>query len=442
MVYNKIYAQIGEERHIVLDPINYQYDIKQILVIQGETVPEYYEADICNVGDTATLTMIGTAADGVEIPDRFFRDGRNVLVYVVIPGSSGDVQTRYDITIPSDERGERTDIDLDEDQQMQADSLIAALNAGVEKAEDAAGKAEAEAGKAEAVAEKFSDAVADATAGTRVTSLDETGLESMRVIETVGVPVYVDDVTQYETYGITEQGWYIFARITAPTGVTVGANASVTGAAGVIMAEGADHIDAAVRFEVAAISQAVAIDWGELQETFVFKSTDLAVRNLDYRVTFYVYDLEPFCHWTYKAATDAKFVAGTYYYTKSEDDVYTLAEVTVGDDIPADTYYVHAGLTIEGMTRNVTYNCETPIDCPVTINLPEIEDEVHGAWFEIRFQHTGSFSSTLVVPEGVKVATEHTQPETKGMNTVDLHYSTAGEVKIWRFLNTHSSIPA
>lgn len=442
MVYNKIYAQIGEERHITLDPINYQYDVKQILVIQGETVPEYYEADICNVGDTATLTMVGTAADGVEIPDKFLLDGRNVLVYVVIPGSGGDVQTRYDITMPVDERAEREDIDPTDEQQLQIDALVAALNAGVEKAEDEAGKAETEAGKAEAAAEEFTGAVADATAGTRVTSLDETGLESMRVIETVGVPVYVDDVTQYETYGITEQGWYVFARIKAPSGVTVGAEASVTGAAGVIMAEGADHIDAAVRFEVAAISQAVAIDWGELQETFVFKSTDLAVRNLDYRVTFYVYDLEPFCKWTYKAATDAKFVAGTYYYTKDENDVYTLAEVTVGDDIPADTYYVHAGLTIEGMTRNVTYNCETPIDCPVTINLPEIEDEIHGAWFEIRFQHTGSYSSTLVVPEGVKVATEHTQPETAGMNTVDLHYSTAGEVKIWRFLNTHSSIPA
>ena len=137
MIYNKVHVQLGEERHITLDPINYQYDVKQILVISGETVPEYYEADICNVGDTATLTMIGTAEDGVEIPDKFFRDGRNVLVYVVIPGSGGDVQTRYDITIPSDERGERTDIELDTDQQTQADSLIAALNSGVGRAEAA-----------------------------------------------------------------------------------------------------------------------------------------------------------------------------------------------------------------------------------------------------------------------------------------------------------------
>ena len=137
MIYNKVYAQIGEERHIVLDPINYQYDVKQILVISGETVPEYYEADICNVGDTATLTMIGTAADGVEIPDKFLLDGRNVLVYVVIPGSGGDVQTRYDITIPVDERAEREDIDPSEAEQQQIDSLIAALNSGVGRAEAA-----------------------------------------------------------------------------------------------------------------------------------------------------------------------------------------------------------------------------------------------------------------------------------------------------------------
>ena len=154
MTYNKIYAQLGEERHITLDPINYQYDVKQILVIQGETVPDYYEADVCNVGDTATLTMVGTEADGVEIPDKFLLDGRNVLVYVVIPGSGGDVQTRYDITIPVDERAEREDIDPSEAEQQQIDSLINALNSGVERAEAAA----------TAAAESATDAEGSATA--------------------------------------------------------------------------------------------------------------------------------------------------------------------------------------------------------------------------------------------------------------------------------------
>ena len=164
MTYNKVYAQIGEERHIVIEPINYQYDVKQILVISGETVPDYYEADVCNVGDTATLTMVGTATDGVEIPDKFLQDGRNILVYVVIPGSGGDVQTRYDITIPVDERAEREDIDPSEAEQQQIDSLINALNSGVGRAETAATAAEESATDAEGSAGEAEDQAKNAEA--------------------------------------------------------------------------------------------------------------------------------------------------------------------------------------------------------------------------------------------------------------------------------------
>ena len=145
--------------------------------------------------------------------------------------------------------------------------------------------------------------------------------------------------------------------------------------------------------------------------------------------------------WINRDRQDEKYVSpseirGILY--KGEE--YTAAEVTAGEAIPA--YYKHSKVTFEGMTRNITYRCNTPIDCPMVFNLPEIEDETHGCWYEIRFQHTGSFSSTLNVPEGVKVATEHTQAETKGMNMVDLHYTSIGGLKLWRFMNTHSSIPA
>ena len=289
---------------------------------------------------------------------------------------------------------------------------------------------------------QLQQALGNLTIDSRVSSLDETALASDKMIEAVGNPVYVDDVTDYPSYGLTETGWYVFARIRAKQGVTVGANASVTGAAGVIMAEGADHIDVAVKFEVAAVSAEVTVDWGAETETFVFRATDLAIRNLDYRVTFYVYDIAPFCTWTYTLTTDTSFASGKYYYTKDENDEYTLAEVTVGDAVPADTYYVHSKLTIEGMTRNVTYQCPTPIDCPVEFILPEIEDETHGAWFECRFRFMGAYSITLTVPTGVKVATEHTQKEKAGINMVDLHYTNIDDVKLWRFLNTASSIPA
>ena len=274
----------------------------------------------------------------------------------------------------------------------------------------------------------------------RVLPLENSAIASGNVIEAVGIPVYVDDVTEYSEYGITETGWYIFARIESEDGETVSASTIITGAAGVIAEIGSDHIDVAVRFGVAAQSQAVTIDWGGSTEAYIFKATDLAVRNLDYRTTFYVYDIAPFTTWEYALTTDATFVADKKYYTK-DGDVYTLAEVTAGETVPADTYYNHSKVIFSGMTRNITYKLDEPIDCAQEYILPEIEEDTHGAWFEIRLRHTGSFSSTLVVPTGVKVATEHTQAETAGMNMVDLHYSDVGGVKIWRFLNTHSSIP-
>ena len=286
------------------------------------------------------------------------------------------------------------------------------------------------------------DKIIDEDTIERISSLDDPKLAVDAVIEAVGNPVYVSDVSEHSDFGITETGWYIFSRINAKKGTTVPADITVEGAAGYIANEGDDHIDVAVRFDVAAVSQLVVINWGDSTDNIVFKATDLAVRNLDYRVTFYVYDVDEFATWEYALTTDTTFAEGKYYYTKDENDSYTIADVVVGEEVPADTYYNHSKVTFEGMTRNITYRCNTPIDCPVVFNLPEIEDETHGCWFEIRFQHTGSFSSTLVVPEGVKVATEHTQAETKGMNMVDLHYTSVGGVKLWRFMNTHSSIPA
>ena len=445
----------------------------------------------------------------------------------------------------------------------------------------------------------------------RVSSLTDTPLSAGNTVEAVGIPVYVDTPSQYSAYGITQKGWYIFARISAADGVAVSEETTVTGAAGVIATVGAEYVDVAVRFETAAVSAPVTVAWGEYTETFVFKATDLAVRNLDYRTTFYVYDAADYATWSYTPATgealdvtqyftvaqgkyvnaavlanaaipagvyytgsfaltqDATFAENKQYFTKINNGYYN-ADVTPGEAVTADTYYegtfspasgtfagkryytrdgdtytaaplegplpintvyyedgyvltadttvqdgktyywyqdgqyvpaftpggtgvpipqpnttwyeaakvitqdtvfiedktyytlsgttyseasvtagepvptvyyVHSKVTFSGMVRNITYKLDEPIDCAQEYILPEIEEDTHGAWFEIRLRHTGSFSSTLVVPTGVKVATEHTQAETAGMNMVDLHYSDVGGVKIWRFLNTHSSIP-
>ena len=452
----------------------------------------------------------------------------------------------------------------------------------------------------------------------RIESLDNTVLANGSVVEVIGIPRYLENVTAYEAYGLTEPGWYCFARITSRDGSRVDANTTITGDAGHIMVEDSEYIDVAVRFDVAALKQRIVIDWGTYEDEIIFSASDLAIRNLDYRTTFYVYDIAPYATWEYAFTADTTFVAdkkyfvkngdayeaaevqtvayvltsdatfqvgktyyisdgqggytqaqvqtvayeltadetfqdgktyyisdgaggytaatvtageavtadtyyeqttvpvpantyyeqttvpvpayyvqthpyalttdttfqdGVTYYTKGEDDTYTPATVTVGEAVPADTYYEqttayeqaagtfqdgvtyyiksgneyteavvttgasipayynHSKVIFQGMARNVTYQLDEIIDCPQEYILPEIEDDGHGAWFEIRLRHSGSFSSTLVVPEGVKIATEHTQAETAGMNMVDLHYMSIDGIKIWRFMNTHSSIP-
>lgn len=359
----------------------------------------------------------------------------------------------------------------------------------------------------------------------RVETLDTTGLAHGTVVEAVGIPVYVSDVTDYAAYGLTLTGWYVFARIMAEDGITVTNVTTITGAAGSIAVVGNAYVDVAVRFEVAAVSQIVTVNWGTVSETYIFKATDLAVRNLDYRTTFYVYDADEFVTWEYAIATDATFSAdkayfqpvdgeyvkqevttgdpcpaayyehayelttdetfqtGKTYYTESEG-VYTAAEVTTGEPVPENTYYVdvytmtedttfvdgktyytqssgtytaaevtagdpvpalyyvHSKCIINGLARNITYKLDTIVDCPMEFILPSIEDETHGCWYEIRCIHAGEYSMTLTPPsDDVKIATEHTQKETKGVNMIDLHYTYINGVKLWRFMNTHSSIP-
>lgn len=143
MVYNKIPAVFsGTSRIAIAEPVNYQYDVTQILVISGLELPEYYEVDFCNVGDAQTVTMIGTD-DGVAIPDVFLATGKKIKAYIVVQGEDeGAVETRYEVTIPVNKRPERTDIEPTPAEELVIDGLIAALNDGVTRAETAVGNAE------------------------------------------------------------------------------------------------------------------------------------------------------------------------------------------------------------------------------------------------------------------------------------------------------------
>ena len=51
----------------------------------------------------------------------------------------------------------------------------------------------------------------------RITSLDDTKIAvSGAFVMAVGIPTYVNDVSVYPEYGLTETGWYLFCRIIRP----------------------------------------------------------------------------------------------------------------------------------------------------------------------------------------------------------------------------------
>lgn len=277
----------------------------------------------------------------------------------------------------------------------------------------------------------------------RVMSLSTTDLATGIVLEVIGIPDYVEDVTQYAEYGITETGWYLFSRITAKEGILVTEETTVEGAAGFVAVAGEDHVDVAVRFGVTAETQEVLINWGATEETFIFKATDLAIRNLDRQVTFYVYDLADYAIWSYALTADTTFTAGKKYFTLQNEE-YVEAEVTAGAAVTENTYYEHSKLRIEGMVRNVTYKLDEPVSFPIEIALPEIADDGHGAWFEFQFYHTAATSITMIpLTEGVKVNTAGASAAiTAGVNVVDLHYTKFDSgAKLWTLANVHTNIP-
>ena len=278
----------------------------------------------------------------------------------------------------------------------------------------------------------------------RVTSLDDTAIAAGNAVAAVGIPIYVEDPAQYAEYSLTASGWYLFIGVAAKDGGTVTEATTVTGAAGAIVEAGADRVALAVRFDTTAQSVPVVIDWagdGASVDRYVFTASDLAARNLDYRTTFYIYDLAPFAHGHFEPTADATFAAGKTYWIETPDG-YVRAEVTTGDPVPEATYFERKSLSFYGMTPNVTYKLDEIVDCPIIIDLPEVPDDGHGAWLEMQLRYAGSYSCTINPPStDVKVGTAQTQAQTAGINTIDLQYTCAGEVKMWTLLNTHSNIP-
>ena len=129
MNYKYITVSFGALRKITGPALQWQYNEKQYLIINGLNLPEYYAVDFMNQGDTQTITMTPTE-EGVLIPDQYLLDGRPLIAYIVVVDGES-VNTVGEITFPVNNRGQRTDIQPTPAEQQQIDALVNQLNEAV-----------------------------------------------------------------------------------------------------------------------------------------------------------------------------------------------------------------------------------------------------------------------------------------------------------------------
>ena len=116
----------------------YQYDYGQILRFAGIDLPDAYTVHFSNrqIGGDA-VKQVGNV-NGVQIPDEMLNSGQNVYAWVFLHTGADDGETRYEVTIPVQRKSRDTEEAPTPVQQGLVDQAIAALNAGVEAAQEAA----------------------------------------------------------------------------------------------------------------------------------------------------------------------------------------------------------------------------------------------------------------------------------------------------------------
>ena len=137
MTTNIVTAVFGGSR-VARTRALYQWDYGQVLQFPDLELPDAYTVHFSNVGvGGAAKAMIG-GANGVGIPDEYLTTGQTVYAWVYLHTGANDGETRYSVITPVNPRSKDKDEEPTPVQQGVVDQAIAALNAGVQAAQEAA----------------------------------------------------------------------------------------------------------------------------------------------------------------------------------------------------------------------------------------------------------------------------------------------------------------
>jgi len=126
-----------DERRLDTEPL-FQFDYGQILDLSEiEGLPTSFEVHFCNKGDSDAPASIALNGQ-VEIPDVFLETGKYIYAYIYLHDTENDGETEYKISIPVVKRQAVSHETPTPVQQNEITQLMAALEAGVEEAKQAA----------------------------------------------------------------------------------------------------------------------------------------------------------------------------------------------------------------------------------------------------------------------------------------------------------------
>ena len=139
---NTITAEFRQNSKWVTAPALYQWDYGQVLILDGLELPASYEVHFSNKPEGGQAEVrIGTD-EGVVIPDLLLETGEPVYAFVFLHSDSNDGETVYLVRIPVKKRPKPFYGTPTASQQSVIAEVIAALNAGTERALAAAAAAE------------------------------------------------------------------------------------------------------------------------------------------------------------------------------------------------------------------------------------------------------------------------------------------------------------
>lgn len=125
----------------------FQWDYGQILEISGiDNLPDPFVAQFSNTPVLGTAKSTVGTGGRVEIPNEYFVSGQSIYCFIVLHTGEDDGRTVYIATIPVTKRPKPIDDPITPTQQSTIDTAIAALQAGVSRAEGFAQTATEQAG--------------------------------------------------------------------------------------------------------------------------------------------------------------------------------------------------------------------------------------------------------------------------------------------------------